>query len=75
VSLEHSPARTGRILRPREAAEYLCLSPSTLAKMRLYGTGPDYLKFGRRVAYYLTDCEAWAKAHRRQSTSDSEGQA
>ena len=53
-----------------EAARYLSLGKSTLAKHRCYGTGPVYQKFGRRVLYRTADLDAWAATKRRQSTSD-----
>jgi len=60
-----------RKLRAPEAAEYLGLSTSTLAKMRLRGDGPPYLKAGRRIVTYdARDLEAWLDTRRRLSTSD-----
>jgi predicted DNA-binding transcriptional regulator AlpA len=61
---------TTRKLNAAEAAEHLNLSTSTLAKLRLYGSGPAYLKLGRRVAYDVADLEAWVADRRRRSTSD-----
>ncbi len=59
-------------LRAQRAAEYLGLSPSTLAKMSLRGDGPVYLKLGARaVAYDRVDLDAWLNTCRRRSTSDS----
>ena len=61
-----------RKLRAPEAASYLGLSPSTLAKMRLRGDGPVYAKAGSRVVVYdLNDLNAWLAARRRRNTSDS----
>ena len=53
-----------------EAARYLSLGKSTLAKHRCYGTGPVYQKIGRRVLYCASDLDAWAASTRRRSTSD-----
>lgn len=36
---------------PDETAELLGLSKQTLAKWRMEGTGPKFLKFGNRVRY------------------------
>lgn len=55
-----------------EAARYLSLGKSTLAKHRCYGTGPIYQKIGRRVLYCAEDLDAWAAATRRSSTSEGE---
>ena len=76
MSLEHAPTRTNRKFRAPEAAEYLGLSTSTLAKMRLRGDGPLYSKAGPRVVVYdLTDMESWLAARKRLSTSDPGGEA
>jgi predicted DNA-binding transcriptional regulator AlpA len=59
-------------LRAPEAATYLGLSQSTLAKMRIRGDGPAYHKVGPRVvAYSVEDLDSWLKAGRRLSTSNS----
>lgn len=58
------------LLNAQDAAKELGLSPSTLAKMRIYGGGPNYLKLGRRVVYAPKDLAAWLDANRRVSTSD-----
>ena len=61
---------TKRVLRPPEAAIYLGLSPSTLAKRRLYGRPPRYLSLGgRAVGYAIDDLDAWLESCRRESTS------
>ncbi len=61
-----------RKLRPPAAGEYLGgVSVSTLAKWRLYGTGPRYSKLGPRLIVYDTqDLDEWLAARRRTSTSD-----
>jgi len=58
------------ILTPREAANYLGLSTSWLAKLRLTGEGPPFLKLGRQVRYWRADLDAWLSARLRRSTSD-----
>lgn len=63
----------GRYLDTGEAARYLSLGRSTLAKHRCYGTGPVYQKLGRRVIYRASDLDAWAASYRRKSTSDDVG--
>ena len=57
-------------MRAPEAAAYLGLSPSTLAKMRLRGDGPSYYKAGPRVVIYdLLEINEWLESRRRSSTS------
>jgi len=58
------------LLTPQDAAEFLALSKSWLAKLRLTGDGPPYVKLGRRVRYRFSDLEAWLHGQVRRSTSD-----
>lgn len=60
-----------RMLRTDDAAKLIGLSPSTLAKLRLTGGGPRYIKLGRAVIYDPADLETWLTAHRRSSTSST----
>lgn len=53
-----------------EAAGYLGLSVSTLAKLRLTGNGPRFINLGRRVLYDPSDLNAWVASRKRNSTSD-----
>jgi predicted DNA-binding transcriptional regulator AlpA len=58
-------------LRPHQAATATNLSQSTLAKMRMRGDGPPFLKVGGRVVLYdKRDLEAWLETRRRRSTSE-----
>lgn len=59
----------GRKLCVREAARYLGVSKSLLDKRRLTGSGPEYMKIGRRVTYDLRDLEAYAASAKRKNTS------
>jgi excisionase family DNA binding protein len=56
--------------RPREAADYLRSSESTLAKKRLTGEGPPFVRIGRAVRYRRSDLDAWMAASIRTSTSE-----
>ena len=63
-----------RIFRTPEAASYLGLAASTLEKMRLRGTGPEFVRLGgRAIGYDLAMLDAWIERQRRTSTSDSGG--
>jgi hypothetical protein len=53
-----------------EAAQLLRLARGTLAKHRVYGTGPAYRKIGGRVIYAAADVIAWVETGARGSTSD-----
>jgi predicted DNA-binding transcriptional regulator AlpA len=59
-----------RKISVRETAAYLGISKSFLDKSRLDGTGPVYLKIGRRVAYDLGDLEIWIASRKRRHTSE-----
>jgi excisionase family DNA binding protein len=58
------------VLNVAQAARYLGLSCSTLAKMRLNGSTPSFLKLGRRVLYRREDLDAWLASRLRRSTSE-----
>ncbi|MEK6712310.1 MAG: helix-turn-helix domain-containing protein [Nitrospinota bacterium] len=47
------------VLMPKEAAEFLRLSPETLRTWRHLGEGPRFLKMGRVVRYHRVDLKAW----------------
>lgn len=58
-----------RVRRPPEAAKYLSLSPHTLAKQRLRGDGPPFVKLGpKAVGYLQSHLDAWLRARIRRST-------
>jgi predicted DNA-binding transcriptional regulator AlpA len=55
---------------PRQFARTTGISESTLAKMRMRGDGPPFVKVGRSVRYELRSGLAWMAARTRRSTSD-----
>ena len=61
-------------LKPKEAAAYLNSSASTLAKRRLYGGGPKWVRIGTAVRYRKTDLDAFMAASAVSSTSEKAGQ-
>lgn len=54
-----------------QAAHFLGMSASFLAKARLSGDGPRYRKIGHAVRYAREDLEDFAKRSERLSTSDA----
>lgn len=54
---------TDPLYAPPTVAEHLGLSVQALALMRHEGTGPAYVKLGRRVRYRMSDVEAWLDAN------------
>ena len=59
-------------LTQNEAAELLRISPRTLERHRVAGTGPRFVKAGRRVLYSQADLEDWTAANTFSSTSEAE---
>jgi len=69
LNVDHSFEQS-RWLTRKEAAGYLRLGESTLAKLFLSGGGPSAIKIGRSVRYSLADLDNWMNDRRRRSTSD-----
>jgi hypothetical protein len=61
-------------LTTRQAAALLHLSPRTLERFRVEGTGPQFFKAGQgkrsRVLYAKADLEGWIARQRYGSTSE-----
>lgn len=57
------------IVNTEGAARFVGLSSSTLAKYRVAGNGPQYLKVGRAVRYRIADLENWLSEKAKHSTS------
>ncbi len=55
---------------PREAAEYLRTSISTLAKRRLYDDAPKFCRIGRAIRYRKADLDEFMARSRVHSTSE-----
>ena len=49
----------GPNLNEKEAASYLTYEPSSLRSMRCNGTGPAFIKLGRKVVYQRSDLDAF----------------
>jgi predicted DNA-binding transcriptional regulator AlpA len=69
LSSDSESARVQRLLTARDAANLLRLSSSWLAKARMRGDGPPYIKLGRSIRYSETALLLWMRAHQRLSTS------
>ncbi len=59
------------LLDQSEAARLLRLSPRTLERHRLAGTGPKFIKLGRLVKYTERDLAEWVERGTRTSTSET----
>ncbi len=58
------------VIRPDSAAAYIGLSVQRLAKLRLEGGGPKFVKVGRSVLYRREDLDTFLQSRIRKSTSD-----
>ena len=67
---KQSTAPDLELLTPKEAAGFLRLSESFLAKARMRGDGPRYRKLSRSVRYLRADLLLWLKACAKTSTAE-----
>jgi predicted DNA-binding transcriptional regulator AlpA len=58
------------LLTPKEASKLLKVSLSWLAKARMRGDGPPYLRAGRAIRYTEAALLQWMKSRQRLSTSE-----
>ena len=74
VSRRRLAAEAGRacflLLTPKEAAKRLKVSLSWLAKARMRGDGPPYIRVGRSIRYGEAALLQWMKSRQRLSTSE-----
>jgi predicted DNA-binding transcriptional regulator AlpA len=65
-----SSTNADRLLTTAEVAERLRVSTSFLAKARVTGLGPRFIKIGRSCRYRLSDVESYERSRARTSTSE-----
>ncbi|HEY7301806.1 MAG TPA: DNA-binding protein [Xanthobacteraceae bacterium] len=68
-----APAKTNELdplLHPVQVAKLVGVSLSWLAKSRMNGTGPRFVKIGRAVRYALSAVQEYIKSRQRLSTSE-----
>jgi predicted DNA-binding transcriptional regulator AlpA len=58
------------LLHPAQVADLLSVSLSWLAKSRLNGTGPRFIKIGRAVRYAMSAVREFILSRQRGSTSE-----
>ncbi len=61
------------VATPNEVAAFLKQSTAALAQDRYRGTGPKFIKHGRRVLYRWSDVLAYLDANTVQRTDDPRG--
>lgn len=55
----------------KEVAEYIGVTPNALAKMRMEGTGPEFIRVGpRNIKYRWSAVGEWIEANTHTSTDD-----
>lgn len=67
---QKSVPATMTLFTAREAARVLKVSVSWLAKARMRGDGPAYIKVGRAIRYTELALQQWLKGNQRLSTSE-----
>lgn len=66
------PGAEDLLFTPDQAANYTGLTKPTLQRHRTNGTGPNFIKLGkRRIAYRLSDIKAWLDTRVAASTADA----
>ena len=69
VALEQSPSPAAfELLEIDDVSAILRVSRSLLAKWRMHGRGPRFMKVGRRILYETAEVRRWLEAQERSST-------
>ena len=63
-------AAVERLLTQKEVTHFLRVSLSWLAKARMRGDGPPFVKLGRSIRYTETGIVQWMRSRQRWSTSE-----
>ncbi len=58
------------LLTQQRLSNLINVSERTLERWRVEGSGPTYVKAGRKVLYRPDDVDGWLAASRRKSTSE-----
>jgi hypothetical protein len=67
------PPDVPRLATPAQVAKYLYTTEAALAQMRYMGSGPKFIKIGRRVLYNWDDLLDWIRNNTIQRTDDPRG--
>lgn len=74
MAMTEAPKRLP-LATPHEVAEFRRTTVATLAQERYKGSGPKYVKLGKRIFYDWADVYAWIDANTLQRTDDRAGVA
>lgn len=69
---EHTTHDPEPFLTQKQRARRHHISERTAERQRQDGSGPPYVKIGRRVLYRITDLEAWEAERTFSSTSQAD---
>lgn len=67
-----SPEAREDLFETELAAPYIKHAPSTMHRWRVEGSGPPYIKLGRKVFYRRADLDSFLDSHVVRSTSEAE---
>lgn len=70
-TLLERPVELLSLISPPALAEKIGVGVNCLAKWRLTGEGPPFIRIGRRVHYHPDDVSNWLQARRVRSTSEA----
>jgi predicted DNA-binding transcriptional regulator AlpA len=68
--LNQTSALRGAMLTPKETASVFKVSLSWLAKARMRGDGPPFMRIGHSIRYSEAALHQWMKSRQRLSTSE-----
>ncbi len=70
IQTSKTGAQLERLRTSKEAADFLRMSDSWLAKARMQGDGPAFIRVGRSIRYSEAALLQWIKSRQRLSTSE-----
>jgi predicted DNA-binding transcriptional regulator AlpA len=60
---------SSNLITPKQLAELLAVNENTLAKWRLIGDGPKFIRVQRRIRYAANDVDHWMNERTFASTT------
>lgn len=72
-TVKSEPEPLSSLATPNQVAEFMHTTAARLAQDRYRGTGPRFIKHGRRVLYRWADVHAYLDANTLQRTDDPRG--
>jgi predicted DNA-binding transcriptional regulator AlpA len=63
---------SSNLLTPKQLAVLLAVNENTLAKWRLIGDGPKFIRVQRSIRYADNDVDQWLEQRKFQSTTEAD---